>query len=141
MGIKKSRVTAAYCIIALFVVLLVFVMIYAMVINDSNVGTVGAYTNTVDAARGEILDRNGEALVTNRKGNSITFDASGFPTDKEQQVRNKEILSLIDLFDANKVEYINNLPIVLNGGQYQFKVEDKNDKLYLKWLKIGRAHV
>lgn len=135
MGIKKSRVTAAYCIIALFVVLLVFVMIYAMVINDSNVGTVGAYTNTVDAARGEILDRNGEALVTNRKGNSITFDASGFPTDKEQQVRNKEILSLIDLFDANKVEYINNLPIVLNGGQYQFKVEDKNDKLYLKWLK------
>lgn len=135
MGIKKSRIIAEYVILAVLFVVLVVTMIYAMLINDNNVGTVGAYTSTVDAARGEILDRNGQPLVTNRKGNSITFNASEFPSSKNQQARNDEIMSLIQLFEANKVQYIDNLPIVYQGGKYVFQIEDKSDQAYAKWLK------
>ncbi len=135
MGIKKSRIIAEYVILALMMAALLGTAVYAMLINDENVGSVGAFTTSVDAARGEILDRNGEALVTNRKGNSVTFDASEFPTSKEQQSRNEEIMSLIQLFEANNVEYIHDMPIVVQNGSYVFRIEDKEDQLWAKWMK------
>ena len=61
--------------------------------------TVKSYSITVDAARGEILDRNGSPLVTNRQGNSIIFNYAYFP--KEQEERDEIILSLVKLFEEN----------------------------------------
>ena len=42
------------------------------------------YEVAVEASRGEILDRNGKPLVTNRQGNRIIFDASSFPSSSEK---------------------------------------------------------
>ncbi len=135
MGIKKSRMTVEYVIIAVFLAVLIGFMIYNMLINESNVGNVGAYTTTVDAARGDILDRNGQPLVTNKKGNSITLEASEFPSAKQQGARNKEIQSLIKLFEANNVEYLHDMPIVLDGGTYKFQITDTKGKDFVKWMK------
>ncbi len=68
----------------------------------------------VAAARGEIVDRNGVPLVTNRQGNSIVFDCSYFPKLKQQEQRNTIINALINLFEIENVKWEDNLPIVLN---------------------------
>ena len=74
--------------------------------------TLSTYTVTIEAARGEIVDRNGNPLVTNRQGNSIILDAAYFPSSEENDERNAIIMNLIELFEANGEEYVNNLPLV-----------------------------
>ena len=69
--------------------------------------------------------------MTNRQGNSIVFNYAYFPKDQEE--RDKIIISLIKLFEENNREYINNLPIVLNSdGSYSYAEERDDD---IKWLK------
>lgn len=90
---------------------------------------------TVEAARGEILDRNGTPLVVNRQGNSIVFYNSDFPQystdEKVQKIRNNEILHLIEIFEKRKEEWNDVLPLELNEeGQIAFK-EDSENELYI----------
>lgn len=135
MEIKKSRKVAVYVIMAVFLCVLIGGVIWATLISTANVGNVSAYTTTVKAARGEILDRNGKTLVTNRQGNSVTFNAAAFPGSDEQSARNEEIISLIQLCEANDVDYIDDLPIKLDSsGNYAFTSDD-GDKAYITWLK------
>ena len=56
---------------------------------------VQTYTVSIEAARGDIVDRNGNTLVTNRKGNSIVLDAAYFPSAKNNDARNIIIINLI----------------------------------------------
>ncbi|MBR5976906.1 MAG: hypothetical protein IK046_03820 [Clostridia bacterium] len=98
--------------------------------------TVSTYLVPVEAARGEILDRNGSPLVTNKQGNSLVFNYSFFPTDLKE--RDELILALINLCDEYEQDHIDNLPIILHDdGTYSF-VEDEDDddiKDYIEWLK------
>ena len=81
----------------------------------------------IEAARGEIVDRNGNPLVTNRQANSIILDAAYFPSGRENEARNTIILNLISLFEKNGEEYVNNLPLRLgSGGGVEF-TEDEDD--------------
>ena len=74
--------------------------------------SVSSRSVTVKSTRGEILDRNGYPLVTNRQGNAVIFDASNkFPSYEQQKERNKIILKLIRLFEKADEEWIDNLPI------------------------------
>lgn len=87
----------------------------------------------VKATRGQILDRNGKVLVGSRQGNEVIFDASEFPSLKEQEKRNKLILSLISLFENNNAEWINELPITLDEyDNYQFIEDRETDIAKLK---------
>ena len=85
-------------------------------------GSAAVSTSVVKATRGEILDRNGTVLVGNRQGNSVIFDATKFPAYKEQDKRNEIILSLINLFEQNEAEWIDELPIEIDSnGKYSYK--------------------
>lgn len=136
MELNKKRVLFVNILVIVLLLGLIGLAVWAQLFNRSNVGNISAYTVTVDSVRGEILDRNGLALVSNRQGNSITFNASSFPTADEQDKRNEEILSLIQLCEANGVAYVDNLPITIDSstGEYAFTDED-GDETYLKWLK------
>lgn len=88
---------------------------------------------TVEGARGQILDTNGNPLVVNRQGNSIIFDGSYFPSSSDQTARNKIIISLIRLLEKNKLEWINALPIKLDKNSNPVFIEDmESDISYLK---------
>lgn len=69
---------------------------------------------TIKASRGEILDTNGNPLVTNRQGYCLVFKYADFPSYKDQQARNQEINELIKLFEKNNAQWIDRLPIVYN---------------------------
>lgn len=91
---------------------------------------VSSVSVTVEAIRGEILDRNGFPLVTNRQVNKIVFNYTNFPKDYDG--RNVIILELIRLFDKNKVEWNDNLPIEINKGKLVFSKDRENEVSYLK---------
>ena len=67
-----------------------------------------ARPETVEASRGVITDRNGRLLVGNRSTYNLTFDPSLL---KEGEDQNEAILRLIQLCQANGVDWIENLPI------------------------------
>lgn len=87
----------------------------------------------VEAARGEILDRNGSPLVVNRQGNSLIFDAAYFPSSEEQESRNEIILSLINLMKTQGEEWNDTLPLVFGSdGKIVYKEDAETDIEYLK---------
>ena len=100
MNKKKysKRGTVVICIFAMIFVLF-GVNLFRMQILDTtqeSQTSVSSYDVTVEAVRGEILDRNGYPLVTNKQENKIIFTYSSFPTDYAE--RNKIILELIKMF-------------------------------------------
>ena len=96
---------------------------------------------TVEASRGIITDRNGRALVTNRSTYNLTFDPSLL---KEGEDQNEAILRLIQLCQANGVDWIENLP-VSRQLPYTYTLDQLGDPVlksrflsYLKDLKSSR---
>lgn len=85
------------------------------------------YIVPIEPARGEIVDRNGNTLVTNRQGNSIVLNAVYFPDGENNEKRNLIIYNLIRLFEKNKEEYVQNLPLRYNNnGDIVFYGEEKD---------------
>lgn len=85
------------------------------------------------AARGEILDRNGNPLVTNRQGNSIVFESAYFPPASTIELRVEIIDVLIKLFETNRVPWIDNLPLVVGAdGNIAFAPDRESDIVKMK---------
>ena len=86
------------------------------------------YTIPIEAARGEIVDRNGNSLVTNRQGNSIILNAVYFPSSEDNKKRNEIIYNLIKLFESNGEEFASNLPLEWDGnGNIRFSDTEEQD--------------
>ena len=77
------------------------------------------YVSTVNlsAARGEIVDTNGEPLAVNKTGYNVTFDQTYLDSDNQNDV----IQNLIHLLDQRNEPWVDELPIVINDkGEYEF---------------------
>ena len=91
------------------------------------------YGVKIKAARGEILDRNGLPLVTNRQGNSLIFEYAKFPPPSQMEQRAEIIDALIKLCEKNEVEWIDRLPLVLDeNGAVAFTENRDYDIKYMK---------
>lgn len=91
------------------------------------------YTVSVKASRGEILDRNGESLVSNREGFSVIFDSARFPSSKNIQERNIIVDRLVKLFRANDCEWIDAVPLEFDSaGNPVFPQGRESEIAYLK---------
>ena len=81
------------------------------------------------ATRGEILDRNGNALAQNKTCYNIVFDDTLIDHDH----LNDTILELINILEETKTEWIDVLPIQLNSdGSYSFKENNDSEIEFLK---------
>lgn len=82
-------------------------------------------TIQIDAARGEILDRNGNVLTGNRTSYNIVYDA----LDMDYSARNATILQVLDLLESRNEEWRDRLPIALaEDGTYQY-TEDSDSEI------------
>lgn len=88
----QSRYKSTRSVIALLLVAVMIIgfsaTLYKIQVQDHEYyaaqnNTVKTYKVAIEAARGEIVDRNGNALVTNRETNSIILDAAYFPAATE----------------------------------------------------------
>ena len=130
---EKRRFISVFAIIVCIFAVFLFHLFSLQIVgkNESSDTVVSVVEVPVEAVRGEILDRNGYPLATNKKVNKIIFNYLSFP--KEYEERNKIILELISLFDKNKTEWNDNLPIeVTKKGKLRFAKDKDNEVSYLK---------
>lgn len=81
---------------------------------------------TLKSARGNIYDRNGEVLATNKLAFSLTIEDNGsYQTSREKNLTiNGAIYQIINVLKDNKDEIGYDLPIELDkNGEYQFTIE------------------
>ncbi|WP_432617295.1 penicillin-binding transpeptidase domain-containing protein [Butyricicoccus sp.] len=84
------------------------------------------YTNTIPASRGDILDRNGETLVSNKTVYKLCITYAFWEKDGQ----NDRILKLVNLIDADEGAEINDTLPISSGrrGSFAFtKDEDSSD--------------
>lgn len=96
---------------ALFIIALINLQIgqgsYYKELSEKRIST----TETVTAARGNVYDRNGELLITNRNGYNITISKALF----QQTDQNQTILELLGILDTYDVTHNDSLPISKNA--------------------------
>jgi penicillin-binding protein 2 len=123
------RTALILTIVILFAVLagdLVKLQVFETQAYKDIVSNVSARISPIKASRGEIVDSEGKKLVFNEQGFSVIFDAAFFPGDDEPEERNAIINSLIHLFSANRLEWTDNLPIVIDAnGKIKFKADSE----------------
>lgn len=93
---------------------------------------ISSSSSKVEAARGEIYDRNGKLLVTNSQSNSIIFDYNFFPTQSDMEKRIEIIDSLITLFEQSGSKWRDELPIKIKNGKTVFKSKSDSAISFLK---------
>lgn len=130
---RRMRFFIVFFIVLLSVYSLTLVINVTSSDSDGNSSGVRKYDIVVEAARGEILDRNGATLVSNRQGNSIEFNAAVFPSQSKREERNKIIAALIELCESKDEEWNDNLPIIFDeNNQLVFAENRENDINSLK---------
>ena len=96
---------------------------YVSVQNSTNI-----YSTTIEAARGEILDRNGIPLATSRVGYNVVIDKNFYSLDTINDI----ILSLTEMLAVEGEEHNGTLPIELSGDSYVFTAGMEEDISSLK---------
>ena len=86
--------------------------------------------SVLKAARGNILDRKGNPIVSNTMG----FRLDLYKTKVDNQTLNKTILNIVNVLEKNGDKYNDNLPIKVNPFEF-----DSQDEEYLKkWKKNNK---
>ena len=132
---NKRRSRAVTLIIA--AILLVFLgrMFYIQAIRsrEAKQTALTSFSVAVEAPRGEIRDRNGELLVTNKQVRTVVLDFLRFPSGKQAKARNEILLALLRLFRAHNAAWNDSLPIRVTGeGKLRFISGRENEVSYLK---------
>lgn len=128
---KKNRPAGRYLFCILFLAAVFGVYLYRLydwqIINgDTWLTTADNSTQTtvsMTAARGEILDVNGEPLAVNRTGYAIVLDWAYMRLDTMDETvkqENETIHQIITLLDEKGEEWTDVLPIVWQDGEYVF---------------------
>lgn len=123
---RHSSIRSAIALILVAAVVLGFgyILYDIQIVNHdyyiSRNNAVSTYTVPIEAARGDIVDRNGNTLVTNRQANTIILNAAYFPPRSENAARNEILYNLIKLFEKNGEEFVNNLPLTAIGNKLAF---------------------
>lgn len=96
-------------------------------------------TMTQKAPRGEIMDRNGEVLVSNREGYSVMLQKVLCTTDE----LNEKMLKIVNVFEKYENPYNDTLPISFYPYEYTFSdsnsngsVEDEKEEWFSKKNRI-----
>ena len=89
------------------------------------------------AARGEILDKDGNPLATNRTTYTLLFNSLEF----KRATMNETIHALIALTEACNAKWVDRLPIQIDAsGNYQFKEDSETEIDYMKSASMLRMN-
>ena len=112
--IKTSRVVAFGLVVTLLIALCVGTLYNVQILNGAAYYDESANTNTsypaVTAARGNILDRYGRVLVSNRECYNLVINTVRLFSD-EIEDPNALILEMVNIVEESGTEFIDDLPI------------------------------
>ena len=88
---KRRYIITFTLICGLFLAFLMHLFdIQVLKADETRQAAITDYEVVVESVRGEILDRNGYPLVTNKQVNKIVFSYTNFPQDYEQRNNNNQ---------------------------------------------------
>ena len=141
--IKKERLIALAAVFAVLLTVYIVALYKLQIIEGekyyeesrNNMVT----TSTVTAARGNILDRNGRTLVTNKSSYDLTINTDElFPSDNSVD-SNAVILKLVNMIRDYGDDYIDDLPIT-KSPPFEFENVSDQDQArldaYMKQNKV-----
>lgn len=112
--ISRNRAVAVLLLFAAILSLFSFRM-YGLQVRDVDPDTDSASTYTtwsrVTAARGEILDRNGNVLVTNRASYNLVFNNYVIYNSENP---NESLRKLVNLLQEREIDYAEHFPVTLD---------------------------
>ena len=130
MPFKRDKQTSITVLAVILVIVLILytARIYSLqVINASKYSSVAGSTTVrtavLKAPRGEILDSFGRQIAVNRDGYNVVFNKAYV-----KENLNDVILSLVNIFSENEVEYTDKLPLDTTAP-FNFKADESTDKL------------
>ncbi len=130
----KKRLIALCSMMCVVLLLFSMVLYYTQVIRGQDYLALSlssnADTETVEASRGTITDRNGKVLVSNRLSYTLKFSADSF-TDNASL--NEAIWRLIQLCQDNNVTWNDALPLTTTGPVSL--TEGDFDEQFVLWAK------
>lgn len=130
----NKRVIWLFALFGIFFLGFFAILFYIQTVNAeeyTSVNAVSTYSVSVEAPRGDILDKNGNALVHNEQIRTITFNALSFPDDNKEAAA--IIHSLIKHLTAKGEEWTDTLPLIFDEeGNIQYK---EDEKTAVEWLK------
>ncbi len=121
----RLRLFFILCFLGLFTVLCVIRLFNLQIVQGEEYrekvvnNLVRAYP--IKAPRGEILDRYGRPMVTNRMGYYVQIQS----VDKANSKLNDTLLNLIEIFEDSGIEYVDEFPIT--GYPYEFSFGNSKD--------------
>lgn len=111
LNVPKSRQTTVIVLIALLALAIIIRLMTMQIVDGESYRsylTEGySVTKTIEASRGDIVDRYGRSLASSRVCYDITFDKNNVVKGNENSV----ILELIAILEENDEEWIDNLPL------------------------------
>lgn len=116
-------------VVLLFAIAVSFfsVRMYGIQVQNENAGLNQASTYTtisrVTAARGEILDRNGNVLVTNRASYNLVFNNYVFSNSSG---KNEALRRLVNLCVSQGIEYTEHFPVTMEKP-YEYTTDQLSD--------------
>ncbi len=83
------------------------------------------------AARGDIIDKNGEVFATSKQSYALMFSE----TEESKKYFYPTITKVFEILDKKNIPIIDEFPIVFNDGkiEYNFKATDKESK---RWMEL-----
>ena len=136
--VNRSRISFISLAIVIVTIIIVWRLFNMQIINgeeyikQSN-NRISA-TVTQKAPRGEIMDRNGKVIVSNREGYSVMLQKV-ICTNEEL---NDKLLKIVNVFEKYDNPYIDSLPISQYPYEYVFSDENANNSTQdekEKWFK------
>ncbi len=122
----KNRFIILYCIVGVIAFLVIARLFMLQVIDGSKYSEITATRLSKSipqkAPRGEILDRYGRPLVSNRQGFSITVSK----VNSDNKELNDIVLKLINICESGNVNYIDTMPVT-KEKPYKFTYEEKEN--------------
>lgn len=136
MGInfKNSRILGSLILVLVVLLVLTGKLIQVQIVQHQSYLAESKITRSykvkIPSARGEILDRNGEKLVTNRQGNAVQVLYGDFPSDDDNASRNAVLLNTLNLLEnrgeADKI--VSSLPLEQDGaGNIVFQADAQRE--------------
>ncbi len=132
--INKKEINFRYNLITIFTyivgVILIVQLFNLQIVNGAKYrqesNTRLTRESTLEAARGDILDRSGNILVTS----SQKFNLELYKSKIDTETLNNSILKIVNVLEKYEVSYTDSFPISINP--FQFTISDDNLK---KWKK------
>ena len=106
----KVRITVLLCLFGVLLLTYLGILFNLQIVHGheylSNSSYTVVETETVDTDRGDIVDRNGKVLVSNRLSYNVTLDYTAMGAD-----RNRVLLELLELCRSEGVTWTDTFPI------------------------------